>query len=46
MKIKRLFEKKYWDIVWHADTTSYGSICCYGNYFQMIHAIFRILIKK
>lgn len=46
MKIGRLFEKRNWTINSCGDNTISSSITCHGNFFQMIHALFRIILKK
>lgn len=43
MKIMRLFEKNYWTIYYYNDNDN-DNVHCHGNYFQMIHALFRIFI--
>lgn len=46
MKIKCLFEKRDWHIESYGDETISSKISCHGNYFQMIHALFRIITKR
>ena len=45
MKIGRLFEKRYWYIDSLGDKTISSKISGHGNYFQMIHALFRIMTR-
>lgn len=45
MKIGRLFEKRDWYIDSRGDKTISSKISCHGNYFQMIHALFRIITR-
>lgn len=44
--MKRLFEKKNWTLTYSSPTTLNGKIECTGNYFQMIHAVFKIMTRK
>lgn len=46
MKIKRLFEQQDWFISSHGSKTVKNEITCHGNYFQMIHALFRIITMR
>lgn len=43
MKIKRLFEYRDWNISSFGSKTIRSDISCHGNYFQMIHALFKII---
>nr|DAF85795.1 MAG TPA: hypothetical protein [Siphoviridae sp. ctWT735] len=44
MKIRRLFEKRNWSIESHGSRTISSDIACYGNYFQLMYAMFRIIM--
>ncbi len=44
MKIRRLFEKMDWCIEHHGGRTISSNITCHGNYFQMMYAMFRIIM--
>lgn len=46
MKIKRLFEHQDWVISIHGPKTVKSEITCHGNYFQMVHALFRIITMR
>lgn len=46
MNVRRLFEKKKWTLTYSSPTTINGSIECRGNFFEMAHAVFRIMIHK
>lgn len=46
MKTARFFEKRDWTINSCGDKTIYSSVTCHGNFFQMMHALFMIMIRK
>lgn len=46
MKIRRLFEKRDWTINSSGNMTISSTINCHGNFFQMVHALFGITLKK
>ena len=47
MKIKCLFEKRTWHIESYGGTAISSKISCSrANFFQMLHAIFKIMTRK
>lgn len=46
MKIGRLFEKRDWHINSCGGKTISSNLACHGNFFQMVHALFRITLRK
>ena len=44
--MRRLFEKKNWTLVYTSPTTVNGKIECTGNFFEMVIAVFKIMIRK
>lgn len=46
MKLGKLFEKRDWYIDSRCGEVSHSRISCHGNFFQMMHVIFRIMTRK
>lgn len=44
--MKHLFEKKKWTLTYTSLTTINGKIECYGNFFEMMFAVFKIMTRK
>lgn len=46
MKLKRLFKKRKWELVFHFGNNDRGHIVsCYGNFFRFQWMVIRTLVK-